>query len=62
MNAVLAVTAEGGRLIIIIDREAVEINYFSFNLLILLKAFDKGLDQTLPQRLPGVGYAWPTKP
>ena len=62
MNAVLAVTAEGGRVIIIIDREAVEINYFSFNLLILLKAFDKGLDQTLPQRLPGVGYAWPTKP
>ena len=62
MNAVLAVTAKGGRLIIIIDREAVEINYFSFNLLILLKAFDKGLDQTLPQRLPWVGYAWPTKP
>ena len=40
----------------------IEINYFSFNLLILLKAFDVGLDQTLPQRLPGVGYAWPTKP
>jgi hypothetical protein len=28
MNAVLAIIADGGQAIIVIDREAVEINYF----------------------------------
>jgi hypothetical protein len=28
MNAVLAIYADGGRAIVVIDREAVEINYF----------------------------------
>jgi hypothetical protein len=28
MNAVLAIIADGGRAIIVINREAVEINYF----------------------------------
>jgi hypothetical protein len=28
MNAVLAIIADGGRAIIVIDREEVEINYF----------------------------------
>ncbi len=28
MNAVLAIIADGGRAIVVIDREAVEINYF----------------------------------
>jgi hypothetical protein len=28
MNAVLAIIANGGRAIVVIDREAVEINYF----------------------------------
>jgi hypothetical protein len=28
MNAVLAIIADGGRAIIVIDREGVEINYF----------------------------------
>jgi hypothetical protein len=29
MNAVLAIIADGGRAIIVINREAVEINYFT---------------------------------
>ncbi len=37
-------------------------NNFSFSLLILLKPFDGNLGQPLSQRLPGVGYAHPTKP
>ena len=28
MNAVLAIIADGGRVIIVIDKEGVEINYF----------------------------------
>ena len=28
MNAILAIIADGGRVIIVIDREGVEINYF----------------------------------
>jgi hypothetical protein len=28
MNAVLAIIADGGQAIVVIDREAVEINYF----------------------------------
>jgi hypothetical protein len=43
MNAVLAIIAIGGRAIVVIDREEVEINYFSCSLLILLKPFDGGL-------------------
>ena len=63
MNAVLAIIADGGRAIIVIDREGVEINYFlSFSLLILQKPFDGGLVQPLPHRLPGVVYARPSKP
>jgi hypothetical protein len=30
MNAVLAIIADGGQAIVVIDREAVEINYFLF--------------------------------
>ena len=58
----LAITKDGGQVIVVIDREAVEINYVSLSLLILLKPFNLGLGQPLPQRLPGVGYAWPTTP
>jgi hypothetical protein len=43
-------------------REAVQIIFFSFSLLILIKPIDDGLVQPLPHRLPGVGYARPTKP
>ncbi len=43
MNAVLGIIADGGRAIIVIDREGVEINCFSFSLLILIKPFDGGL-------------------
>jgi hypothetical protein len=39
MNAVLAIIADGGRAIIVINREAVEIIIFSFSLLILLNPF-----------------------
>ncbi len=45
-----------------IDREAVDINFYSLSLLILLKPFDGGLGQPLPQRLPGVWYVRPSKP
>ena len=62
MSAVLAIIANDGQAIVVIDREAVVINYFSFSLFILLKPFDRGLGQSLPQRLLGAGYAWPTKP
>jgi hypothetical protein len=62
MNAVLAIIADGGRAIIVIDREGVEIIIFSFIFLILLKPFDGGLVQPLPCRLPGVRYACPSKP
>jgi hypothetical protein len=62
MNAVLAIITIGGQAIGVIDREAVEINYFLLSLLILLKPFDGILGQPLPQRLLGVGYAWPEKP
>jgi hypothetical protein len=57
MNAVLAIIADGGRPNIEIIREVIEINYFSFSLLILLKPFNGGLVQLLPRRLPGVMYA-----
>ena len=59
MNAVLAIIADGGRAIIVIDREGEEKIIFSFSLLILLKPFDDGLVQPLPRRLPGVGYTCP---
>ena len=62
MNAVLAIIADGGRAIGVIYREGVEIIFFSFILLILLKSFDDSLVQPLPRRLPGVGYAHPSKP
>ena len=59
MNAVLAIIADSGRAIIVIDREGEEKIIFSFSLLILLKPFDDGLVQPLNRRLPGVGYACP---
>jgi hypothetical protein len=62
MNAVLAIIADCGRAIGVIYREGVEIIFFSFILLILIKSFDDGLVQPLPRRLPGVGYAHPSKP
>ncbi len=42
MSAVLAIIANDGQAIVVIDREAVVINYFSFSLFILLKPFDRG--------------------
>jgi hypothetical protein len=57
----LAIIAGGGRAIVVIYREAVEINYFLL-LLILIKPFNGGLIQPLAKRLPGVGYARPSKP
>jgi hypothetical protein len=62
INAVLAIIADGGRAIGEIYREGVEIIFFSFIILILLKSFNDGLVQPLPHRLPGVGYAHPSKP
>ena len=55
--AVLAIIANGGRVIIVIDREAVQIIIFSCILLILLKSFD----EPLAKRLPGVLYVCPSK-
>ncbi len=62
MNTVLGIIADGERAIIEIIREMVEIKYFSFSLLILLKPFDDGLVQPLPRRLPGVVYASSSRP
>jgi hypothetical protein len=64
MNAVLAIIADGGRAIVVMYREVVEINYFLLLFIVYsnLKPFDGGLDKPLPQRRPGVGYARPTKP
>jgi hypothetical protein len=62
MNAVLDITADGGQAIVVINREAVEKIIFSFILLILLKLFDGGLGQPIPQRLLGVGYVHPSTP
>jgi hypothetical protein len=62
MDAVLATIVDGGRAIILNFREAVQFFFFSFSLLILIKPIDDGLVQPLPRRLPGVGYARPTKP
>ncbi len=59
INAVLAIIAGGGRAIIVIYREGVEINYFRLYLLILLKPFGGGLIQPLAKRLPGVRYVCP---
>ena len=54
--------AGGGRAMIVIDREAVGINYVLLYLLILLKPFDGGLVQPLAKRIPGVRYFCPSKP
>jgi len=62
MNAVLAIISDGGRAIVVINREGVEINYFLVYFIDLLKPFGDGLVQPLPRRLPGVGYACPSKP
>ena len=63
MNALLAIIADGRRVIIVIDREAVEINVFSFSLLILLlKPFSNSLVQPLAKRLTGVRFVRPSKP
>ena len=62
MNVILAIIADGGRSIVVINREKAELIFFSFSLLILLKPFDGNLGQPISQMLPGVGYAHPTKP
>ena len=59
MDVILAVIADSEQATIVIDKEAVEINYFSCILLILLKPFDGGLVQPLAKRLLGVGYVPP---
>jgi hypothetical protein len=46
INAVLAVIADGGRTIVVLNREAGQ-NLFLLYLLILLKPFDGGLVQPL---------------
>ena len=56
INAVLAIIADGGRAIVVIYREGVEINYF------LLYFIDSTKTLRRRRRLPGVGYARPSKP
>ena len=58
----MATVVDGGRAIVVIIREGVEIIFFSFILLILLKSFDDSIVQPLPRRLPGAGYAHSSKP
>ena len=55
MNAVLAIIAGGGRAIVVIYREGVEINLFLIYFIIYIKPFNGGLVQPLPKRLPVVG-------
>jgi len=55
MDDILAIIANGGQAIVVINREAGEIMFFSLSLLILLKPFDGGLGQPFPQRLPPRG-------
>ncbi len=62
MNAVLAIVADGGRGIVLIYREAVQINYFLLYFIIYTNPFDGGLIQPLSKRLPGVGYVFPSTP
>ena len=62
MNAVLAITADDGQAIVVIYREAVEINLFLIYFIIYIKPFDGGLVQPLLKRLPGVGGVHPSKP
>ena len=61
MNAVLAFIADGGRAIIVIDREGVEINYFLHYVIDSTKSLRQRPRPT-PSRLPGVRYACPSKP
>jgi hypothetical protein len=62
MNAILAIIADGGRAIVVINTEGEEENYFLL-LLILIKPFDGGIVvQPLAKRLPGLGYVPPSKP
>ena len=61
MDAILATIVNGGRAIIL-KLERQYNFFFSFSLLILIKPINDGLVQPLPRRLPGVGYARPTKP
>ena len=58
----MATVVDGGRAIVVIYIEGVEINYFSCIFLIMLEPFDGGLVQPLAKRLPGVGYDPPSKP
>ena len=58
----MAIIADGGRAIVVINREGVEIKYFLLYLLILLKPFNGGLVQPRAKRLPGVEYVSPSKP
>ena len=43
MDAIVATVVDGGRAIVVIIREGVEIFFFSFILLIVLKPFDGGI-------------------
>ena len=61
MNAVLAIIADGGRVIIVIDKEGVEINYFLLYFIDSTKTFQRRPRPTPPRRLPGVEYARPSK-
>jgi hypothetical protein len=54
----LSLPMAGNRLLSSTERQQIN---FSFSLLILLKPFNGDLGQPLLQRLPGVGYARPTK-
>ncbi len=60
--AVLGIIADGGRAIVVIYREAVEINGFLIYIKTYNKPFNGGLVQPLPKRLPGVGCIHLRKP
>ena len=62
MHTTFAIIANGGHAIDVIDREAVEINYFLLSLLILLKPLAVASANPFQRGSRGLGYAWPKTP
>ena len=53
INAVLAIIADGGRAIVVIFREGVEINYFLLYFIDSAKTLRRGLRPTPCEEVPG---------
>ena len=62
MNAILAIIADSGQAIIVIDREGVEINYFLIQFIDSTETLQQQPRPTPSTWLLGVGYICPSKP